>query len=168
MKIDEIFDDESFDPKKLFDEKQYSTLIINRDGFSKKQNSSADLIESLLQKDLSRAENEAIFKSLKESGASRLLVDSIKAAEDPAQKAVLTAACWETGLDFTEHFLFFAELVTHPDFPVALEALSVVESCEGTIPQHSLAKALEIAEKSQSPNQELISDLINNIKSRIG
>ena len=51
MDIKELLDEDAFDPEKLFNEKEYSTLIIKRDGFSKKENSSADLIEGLLDKE---------------------------------------------------------------------------------------------------------------------
>jgi hypothetical protein len=167
MEIKELLDeDEAFDSKKLFDEKEYSTLIINREGFNKKENNVADLLESLLEKQ-SRQESEEIFKKLKEANAQKMMVDAIKAASMNNEKTLLTAACWETGLDFSDYFLSFVELATNDDFQVALEALSVVESCEGTIAESTLANALEIAQNSKSRNPTLVNDLIENIKSRI-
>ena len=52
--IKELLDEDAFDPKKLFNEEEYSTLIIAREGFSKKENNAADLIESLLEKEITR------------------------------------------------------------------------------------------------------------------
>jgi hypothetical protein len=167
MDIKELLDEDAFDPKKLFDEKQYSTLIIDRSGFSKKENNTADLLEALLDKEITRTETEEIFSKLKETNSQNLLVSAIKKAERLSERTKLTAACWETGLDFTPYFLFFTELVCHENFELALEALSVVESCEGLISQQELAKALAIADNCKSGNEELIGDLAANIRSRI-
>lgn len=168
MEIKELMDeDEAFDPKKLFDEKEYSTLIINREGYSKKENTVADLLESLLEKQTNRTENEEIFKKLKDAAAQNIMVQAIKAASKNEDKTILTAACWETGLDFSEHFLSFVELAVNDDFQLALEALSVVEGCEGTISEVTLTSALEIAQTTKSKNTALVNDLIQNIKSRI-
>src|SRR4051812_45692353 len=107
--VKELLDDDAFDPKKLFNEEEYSTLIIKRDGFNKKENNAADLLEGLLEKEITRQESEAIFLKLKENNSVDLMVDAIKKAQRTEEKTILTAACWETGLDFSDHFLFFTE-----------------------------------------------------------
>lgn len=164
--IKELLDEEEFDPKKLFNEEEYSTLIINREGFNKKQNTAADLIEGLLDKEITREQSEEIFTKLKDSNAHQLLVNSIKSADRTEEKAILTAACWESGLDFTNDFLFFVELACSDDFKLSLEALTVVENCEGTIDENTLTKALEKAQSANTKNAVLIDDLISNIKQR--
>ncbi len=143
MDIKELLDEEAFDPEKLFNEEEYSTLIINREGFSKKENSSADLIEALLEKEITREENEEIFSKLKATNSGKLLVDAIRNAKRVPEKTKLVAAAWECGLDFSNDFLLFVELSCHDDFQLALEALSVVESIEGVIPEDILQTALE-------------------------
>lgn len=165
--IKELLDEDAFDPKKLFNEEEYSTLIIAREGFNKKENNAADLLEGLLEKEISRAESEAIFLKLKESNSVELMVNAIKKAQRIEEKTILTAACWETGLDFTNHFLFFTELACSDNFLLAMEGLTVVEYIEGAIDESTLSKALELAQNTKSPNKELIQDLITNIKSRI-
>ncbi|MBL7921483.1 MAG: hypothetical protein JNJ40_14285 [Bacteroidia bacterium] len=165
--LKELLDDDAFDPKKLFNEEEYSTLIIKREGFSKKENDSADLIESLLEKEITRQESEAIFSKLKENNSVELLVDSIKKAQRVEQKTTLTAACWETGLDFTNYFLFFVEIACNDNFLLAMEGLTVVENIESALDEATLTKALEIAQNAKSKNKELTGDLISNIKSRI-
>ena len=50
MAIDELLDDEALNPKELFDEKKFITLLINRDGYSKKKNETAYFIDRLLEK----------------------------------------------------------------------------------------------------------------------
>ena len=104
--IKELLDEDAFDPKKLFNEEEYSTLIIAREGFSKKENNDADLIESLLEKEITRQESEAIFLKLKESNSVDVMVNAIKKAGRVDEKIILAAAGWESCLDFTNHFLF--------------------------------------------------------------
>jgi len=165
--VKELLEEDAFDPKKLFNEEEYSTLIIARDGFSKKENGAADLLEGLLEKDITRQESEAIFLKLKESNSVELMVNAIKKAQRTEEKTILAAACWESCLDFTKHFLFFAEMACNDNLLLALEGLTVVENCEGTIDEGTLTKALEIAQNTKSKNAELVNDLITNIKSRI-
>jgi hypothetical protein len=165
--IKELLDEDAFDPKKLFDEEEYSTLIIAREGFSKKDNTAADLLEGLLEKGITRQESEAIFLKLKESNSVELMVDAIKKAERIDEKIILAAACWESCLDFTKHFLFFTEIACSDNLLLALEGLTVVENTEGTIDEDTLTKALVIAQSSKSKNKELVKDLITNIKLRV-
>jgi hypothetical protein len=167
MDIKELLDEDAFDPEKLFNEKEYSTLIINRDGFSKKENSSADLIESLLEKELTRQEAEEIFAKIKAAGSPDILVKAIRSAGRTDEKTKLVAAAWECGLDFSADFLLFAELACDDNFQLALEALSVVESTETDIPHDIVRSALEMARQSKSTNTHLISDLIHNLNSRL-
>ncbi|MBA3683569.1 MAG: hypothetical protein H0W73_20745 [Bacteroidetes bacterium] len=165
--VKELLDDDAFDPKKLFNEEEYSTLIIKREGFNKKENNTADLLESLLEKEITRQESEEIFLKLKETNSIEIMVDAIKKAQRTEEKTILAAACWESCLDFSKYFLFFTELTCSDNFLLSMEALTVVEYIEGTIDESTLTKALEIAQNTKSKNKELIEDLITNIKSRI-
>jgi len=167
MDVKELLDDDALDPKKLFDQENYSTLIINREGFSKKENNAADLIETLLDKKITRQESEEVFVKLKEINAQNLLVSAIQAAKKNEEKAKLIAASWESALDFTAYFLFFAELVGNDDFQIAMEALTVIENIESRIDEKTLTKAVEIAQTSKSKNRDLVNALIENIKQRI-
>lgn len=167
MIIEELLDEEAFDPKKLFNEEEYSTLIIDREGFSKKQNETANIIEQLLDKEITRAEAEEIFSKLKDQKATRMLLGSVSTAKSMADKVTLVAACWETGLDFSADLNFFVELVCQPTFELAVEALSVVENLENISPEGAAA-ALVIVNKSKEGSQELrkaleqfLNDIIN-------
>jgi hypothetical protein len=94
------------------------------------------------------------------------MVDAIKKAERIDEKIILAAACWESCLDFTKHFLFFTEIACSDNLLLALEGLTVVENTEGTIDEDTLTKALVIAQGSKSKNKELVAALIENIKQR--
>ncbi len=159
MDIKELLDEDAFDPKKLFNEEEYSTLILNRDGFSKKENDSADLILQLLDASITRPEAELVFSRLKELNATQLLIQSIKEAKRPSEKTKLVAACWETGLDFSGDFLFFTSLVCQPDFELAVEALTVAENTEN-INDNQIDEALQLLRS----NKEGSVDLKNALK----
>jgi PleD family two-component response regulator len=164
MGADELIDDEALDPKKLFDESEYSTLIIGRDGYTKKQNATADLIEHLIEDELTREEEEEIFKKLKDSKAQAILISAIKSTEDKKRKAKLVAAVWESGVEINNDLLFFVRLACDDDFELAMEALTVVENIESKIDLKVLEAALLIAQESKSKNKELVEDLITGIK----
>ena len=168
MDIKELLDDDAFDPKKLFNEEEYHTLLINREGYSKKENDVADLIHTLLEKNITRPESEEIFKTLKEKNAQAVLVNAIKQCDRVSEKTKLAAACWESCLDFSNHFLFFVELACCADFMLSMEAYTVVENCEEPIiSEEALTQALLIVKNSKSPNTAILEDLKNNITLRI-
>ena len=164
----ELLDDENPDSEKFFNEEEYVTMVVNRDGFNKHQNDSADLIETLLAKKISRQECEDIYLKLKNLKAHKFLIDTLKSAKNDRDKAKLCAACWECGLDFTSHFLFFTELACSNYFALAMEALTVVESIEGVILESDLIKAMEIVQNTKSTNAKILEFLTVNIKQRIG
>jgi len=168
MDVNQLLEDDAFDPKKLFNEEEYNTLLINRDGYSKKENDVADLILTLLEKNITRIESEEIFKTLKEKNAQQVLVNAIKQCDRVSEKTKLALACWESCLDFSKHFLFFVDLACSKDFMLSMEAYTVVENCEETIiSEEVLTQALITVKNSKSPNTAIIDDLKNNITLRI-
>jgi hypothetical protein len=166
MDIKELLDDGNIDPKKFFDEKEYVTLLLNRDGFTKKQNATADLIHALLEKELTREEQEEIFSQLKLADARNYLLEAIGNTPKSADKARLCAACWESGLDFTEHFLFFARLVCQEDFTLAMEAFTVVENLDGVVAEKDLLAAMELAQNYKQTSHGFVQALLENIRER--
>ena len=163
MSADELLDEDAFNPKKLFNEEEYSTLIINREGFSKQENNLADLVESLLESKNTRAEDEAIFTRLKELNAQDTLVKAIAATSHPDFKIKLLAACWECGLEFAAHFMFFIPMVCDANFQIAMEALTVIEHEEGAIAKEAVQEALSYTQKHPSPHVALQEGLTNHL-----
>ena len=166
MAIDEILDDEALNPKELFDEKKFITLLINRDGYSKKQNETADFIDRLLEKEINREEQEEIFKNIKATNAGEMLIESIRNTRSKTDKAKLLAAIWESGVDVSRHFIYLTELACENDFLTAMEALTIIQNMEEKIEEKTLASAVQIAQDCKSQNKELIEDLINCIKEK--
>ncbi len=138
------------DPKKLFDEKEYSTIIIGNDGASKKDLNNADYATIVVSKDTTREEKDEALKHLKENNAQAFLISAITKTKDPDLKAPLIAACWETGLDFSKDYLFFTELIGHEDFYVSFEAFTVIQETETD--RETLGRAIDILEALKEPN----------------
>jgi hypothetical protein len=164
---DFFLEPEPIDPKKLFNEEEYSTLIVNREGFDKKQNDTADLIESLFEKKLTRQEFEQIIEGLKKANAQKMLVDAIEGTNNVHEQTVLAQAAWESGLDFSTHFMFFVSLACSSDAMLSLEALTVIESTETKIESDVLMKAISIASNSTNINSMVKEDLLINLQSRL-
>lgn len=164
---DFFLEPEPIDQAKLFNEEEYSTLIVNREGFNKKQNDTADLIESLFEKKSTRQEFEQIVDSLKKANAQKMMVEAIEGTSNIKEQTILAQAAWESGLDFSAHFLFFVSLACSPDPMLSLEALSVIESTETKIDSDVVMKAISIASNSTNINLIIKEDLLINLQSRL-
>jgi len=160
----ELLNEEEFDPKKLFDKSEYNTLIIGREGFTKGENDIADVLESLFEKDITRPMREAIFAQLKEMNAVDRLVNTIKETKSREQQAILTEACWESGLDFKDHYLFFVDLACIDHFQLAHEAITVLEYNETRPSEEILQKALNMVNATKSTQAALIEELKSLLK----
>lgn len=138
------------DPKKLFDEKEYSTIIIGTEGASKKDLHNADYATIVVNQESTREEKDEALKHLKDNNAQAFLISAIKKTDDPELKAPLVAACWETGLDFSKDYLFFVELIGHEDFYVSFEAFTVIQEFETD--RDTLVQALDLLKAVKKPN----------------
>lgn len=152
------------DPKKLFDKTKYNTLIIGREGFSASENDLATWLEILFEDNLPRIKAEEVFAKVKESNAVQFMVDTIEQVETVQQKAALTAACWEAGLDMSKHFVFFTGLAINRDFQLAMEALTVLEHCETVPDKATLRIAMDLVQTSEIYHPELRNQLINLLR----
>ena len=136
---------QEIDPEKLFNTKEYNTIIIDANGKVADDSAVAKLVKLLSDKD-TRVE---ALKTLKEENCDQLLVDCISVAEDQNHKQLLTAAAWESDLNFNKHLVFFVSLATTEDYLVCLEAITVIEeNMTGKIDNAIVDEALQIIEKS--------------------
>ncbi len=146
------------DPAKLFDEKEYSTIIIGGEGASKKDSNNADYVTILVSNRSSREEKDEALKLLKENNAQAFMLSAITKTKNPEQKALLIAACWETGLDFSKDYLFFIDLICHENFVVSFEAFTVIQEMEAEIDRDTLTKALDALNKCTTGNEITLND----------
>lgn len=142
-------------PEELFDEKQYSTIIIGDDTINKKDSVNADFIATLVSPRTTREEKDEALISLKENNAQAFMLSAITKTKKPEQKAIVIAACWECGLDFSKDFLFFIDLICSNDFHVSLEAFTVIQEMETIIDKERLQKARELLNNVESPNMSV-------------
>jgi len=154
------------DPEKLFDEKEYATIIIGSEGMSKKDTHNADYVTVLVSSSSTREEKDEALKVLKENNAQSFILNAIAKTKNLKQKALLVAACWETGLDFSKDYLFFIDLIGHEDFTVSFEAFTVIQELEAEIDTDTLNKALEVLQKIKSPGLS-VTDAIQFIEQKL-
>ena len=155
------------DPAKLFDEKEYATIIIGSEGMSKKDTNNADLVTLLVSSRSSREEKDEALKLLKENNAQAFILNAITKTKNLDQKALLIAACWETGLDFSKDYQFFIDLICHENFIVSFEAFTVIQEMEAEIDQSTLHKALDTLNKCKNGNEVTLSDAKELIKQKL-
>lgn len=145
-------EDGALDPEKLFDEKKFNTIIVGKEGSVKQSADIEDALLVLLSDQTSRDDKDNALKLLKNKKASAALVTAIQNSEEPADKARLIAACWETGLDFSAHYAFFAGLVASGDYAAGLEAYTVLETNDTDPSREILGKALEVLQSAKDQN----------------
>lgn len=160
----EYDDEEEFDPRKLFDEKEFNTLYVNKEGFSQKPVQD-ELVTRLLEPGITRTEQETIFAELKKRGATEPLVEAIASASDE-HKRILLAACWETGLDFSAHFRFMANLVMDGTFEVALEAFTVIQEMENEPSTADLNGVLKQLRTQREHKNAMVAELLSYLEKK--
>jgi hypothetical protein len=154
------------DPKKLFDEKEYSTIILGSEGMSKKDANNADLLATLISNKSTREEKDYALLRLKENNAQDFIVTAISKTKKPELKAQIVAACWETGLDFSKHFPFFIDLVASSEFTVSFEAVTVIQEMETEIDPVVLQQSLDKLLLVKNPNV-CVNDAMEHIRQKL-
>lgn len=114
--------------EKYFDEKNYSTLIIGAEKNEGTEQETSDIV-SLLITGLRENKTEAL-RILKEDKGQLALLTAIDDVPHKTDRALLIAACWESGMDFSEHFDKFLTYAGDDDALVSLEAITVLDSIE--------------------------------------
>lgn len=163
----ELLDDGALDPKKFFDKEQYNTLTIAlNSGKEQYKEKDIDVLIGLLDPEIDRESKEAKLAYVKDHKLHHLLIKSVVEAENEEDRAKLLCICWESGLDFMEHFLFFVEHACSNDYMVALEAFTVAENIENVTDEATLTEALVLLDNCKGVNTQIIEDLRSNILSR--
>lgn len=113
---------------------------------------------------------DAGLELLKNEKNIDFLVEAITETEHKNHKAVLIAACWESGLDFKGHEAFFAELAMDTDLFISLEAITVLDSIENMDITAIKEILLKLNDKSllKHPNEPMLSDLKLTLEEKIG
>ena len=93
---------------------------------------------------------DEVLHTLKTGEAQKLLVEVIAMKEYVKHRQVLLAACWESGLDFSNHLDFFIALLSDKDTNdlCFVEIATIIEEIPGPIDPKILAQAQEIFQKT--------------------
>lgn len=91
------------------------------------------------------AENEALvfdlFQNLKDTSAIEPLMEAFRNPENKPLQRKLTAAFWNSKLDFSEYLADFVLFGIEGDFLDALEAITVIENFENVAPESGILEA---------------------------
>ena len=166
MVVEELLDENAFDPKRLFDSKEFSTVVVNRDGFSNRDNQVADLMSEIVECSKQTLDTFELFAKLKTLHPAEEMIKILSQSGDADDLGRLVAICWESGVNFSPYMTFFSALVCHPDYAVAMEALTVIEESEGPFNKEDLDGALKVATEANTPNTGLLEDLVSILKNR--
>jgi len=162
------------DIKKYFDENQYITKIVGAEeetAASKTDNDKIALLISLLTDPKNKEFKEEALLTLKKEKGGHLLLAAILKTKDTNKKQQLVAACWESEIDYTAYLPFFVDIAITADYLVALEAITVIETMEGTFQKEHLSQAIEkIRQHKKSITNELLvlfNDLEMNLTEKL-
>lgn len=96
---------------------------------------------------------EVLLSELKIQEAVPILVECIQDESYLPIQRQLVAACWQNGLNYSEHAVLFATLVMDAPLETAIEALTVFEECIGELEDGKKAKLIrEAREKAALAN----------------
>lgn len=151
-------------PDKFFNEEEYNTLKIGGTEEKKQSDAAKELLVLLTSKTI--GEKDVALDLLKKEKAVTVLVDAVKDCKSPKNKALLIAACWESGLDFKAHLDFFSGLAHDPDLFVSMEAITVLSENIGDIDKNEAEKLLDVLTKTANDhfNAQLIQDVVERLK----
>jgi hypothetical protein len=125
-----------------------------------------DLLTNPDKKDL----KQDALDIIRDAKAHQFLVDLIARPDQKKHQRELVMACWETGLDFSTHLIFFSNLVVNCEYPVALEAITVIDEMHVLTDASQVAEALNILQSSSlSPEkQSLVSETTERLSNIAG
>lgn len=82
-----------------------------------------------------------ILSDLKDKNSTPTILTAINNIKYKTIKKDIISTCWQNGLDYSEHILFFTEIVIKDELEIAIEAFTVLDE---TIPNVSDEKKDEI------------------------
>lgn len=108
----------------------------------------ATLVKQLTALDSLQIKDE-VLHTLKADEAQAILVAIIGMKEYANQRKIIVAACWESGLDFTNYFTFFNALALNSEYAICMEAVTVItENMAGPFSKAELTQAQTVVDKA--------------------
>ncbi|MGL5682105.1 MAG: hypothetical protein ACRDDZ_03495 [Marinifilaceae bacterium] len=107
----------------------------------------------------------ALLSDVRIKGFKDELIKAIENKENIAIKEQLVRLCWEGTFDFSDHIGMFTNILFHDEFPIALEAATVIEESLPNATEEVRNKLLNNLQMSHTDPARtfLINDLIAKI-----
>lgn len=121
---------------------------------------------SLLTNPAQREHKAEALAVIRNAGGQQFLVDLLRLKEYEKYQKELVMACWESGLDFSQHLIFFAELAANCGYPVALEAITVIDEMLDIKDDLQRANAIEILSNPSFSSEKQV--LFQEVLSKLG
>lgn len=124
---------------------------------------------SLLTDSNHRERKSEVLAILNNNKAQQFLVNLIADPSHKKHQYELIMACWESGLDFSEHLIFFSELVLNCEYLSALEALTVIDEMQNLTDIQNLKNAVKIlsSDSLSSDKQKLAKATLAHLMEKI-
>jgi HEAT repeat protein len=111
-----------------------------------------------------RGEAIKILNDLKDKNAVSFITEALVTYRGKDGYRDLVCACWQNGLDYSDHLDFFMDILIHDEFEIAMEAFTVIEEnihlLEGSEKQKLAAKATIATGQGDNTRSKLIRELI--------
>ncbi|HEY6162630.1 MAG TPA: hypothetical protein VI112_15480 [Bacteroidia bacterium] len=111
----------------------------------------ANLLSLLTNKENKQLKEDAL-RELKSEAGKELLLKAIAVSKDKNEMRILTAACWEAGLDFSKYLSFFVKLALISDLDIDIEVLTVIEDMQGPFDKKMLEESMDKLSAAQKEN----------------
>jgi hypothetical protein len=154
------------DPKKYFNSKEYTTAIIGIGGEENAppvNESKISTLISLLTDPANKEIKEEALITLKREKAGDLLLASIASPKANNCRHLLVAACWESEINFSKYLPFFVLLALDDNYLISLEAITTIENMEGPFDQLSVKEGIKKIKAKQETLTNEKKVLLNDI-----
>lgn len=84
-----------------------------------------------------------LLSEVKHTDAVPILVAAIENVESDVTSEQLVRACWENGLNYTNYFSTFIDLLINGGFMLAFEAYTLIENTEGHLSETSAKEYID-------------------------
>lgn len=151
----------------------YSTIFLGE------QNSKGGKLEakvisnliSLLTDEANKELKQDALNELRKKNEKALLIQAISENKKHPKLSALVAACWETGMDFSEEISFFVVIALECSYTVCLEAMTVIENAVNDVNRNAIIDSIKKLEseiqKKKSEKINLYSEIILTLKNKL-
>ncbi|MGL4596139.1 MAG: hypothetical protein ACRCYO_01350 [Bacteroidia bacterium] len=111
----------------------------------------------------------AVLVKLRENKGEEILIHLLENESLDKHHRVLTMACWESGINFFGHLIFFVGLAIKSNVEVCLEAMTVIQEMRGHVDEKLKAQVIDLLTNALNREKgtikaSLLGDLKENIE----